>query len=181
MKRASQDWRSSRRLADEGGAAAVEFAIVLPLLVLLVLGLVDYGAGLWEAMMVGNAARAGAYWAAVNGWTNNSPGDIETAVTSATQLGSITATPAPKPVCYCYDPTNTSPSGLGTPASGSVTPTTCAATTCTSPQTPACYVQVNATSSYSPLVAITGLKGLGFNFSISGAISLQATSYARTC
>ncbi|HUY87707.1 MAG TPA: TadE family protein [Pirellulales bacterium] len=42
------------------GAAAVEFAIVLPLLVLLLLGGADFGRCFYSAMAITNAARAGA-------------------------------------------------------------------------------------------------------------------------
>jgi Flp pilus assembly protein TadG len=44
----------------ERGAAAVEFALVLPLLILLVLGGVDWGYYFFAGEIVGNAAREGA-------------------------------------------------------------------------------------------------------------------------
>lgn len=179
MKPSQRRRRPARMRGDIGGAAAVEFAIVLPLLVMLVLGLVEYGTGLWEAMMVGNAARAGAYYAALKGWSgSNPPANIETAVTSATQLGSILASPVPTQHCFCPSAS----SGLvAVPGSCSVSPPVCGTCTCSDGVTPAgYYIQVNAQASYSPLVAITGLRGLGFNFTIANsAITLQATSYAR--
>jgi Flp pilus assembly protein TadG len=159
LKIRSCDLQLTRLRADIQGSSAVEFAMVVPFLALLVLGLVDYGTGVWEAMMVGNAARAGAYYAAVNGWNSNA---IETAVTSATNLSSISASPAPSRVCYCDATT----SGLGTS-------TTCG-TPCADGLTAATYVRVNAQASYSPLIPINGI--LGFT---SSAITLEATSYAR--
>lgn len=42
------------------GAAAVEFAIILPLLLILVAGIVDFGRLLYAEVMVTNAAREGA-------------------------------------------------------------------------------------------------------------------------
>ncbi|OGQ80769.1 MAG: hypothetical protein A2289_16125 [Deltaproteobacteria bacterium RIFOXYA12_FULL_58_15] len=42
------------------GAAAVEFALVLPLLMLLVLGCIDWGVYFFRAQVITNAAREGA-------------------------------------------------------------------------------------------------------------------------
>lgn len=50
-----------RRLAStERGAAALEFAVVLPLLVLLVFGIVQFGFAFWRLQAVQAAAREGA-------------------------------------------------------------------------------------------------------------------------
>lgn len=48
------------------GAAAVEFAIVLPILILLLLGGADLGRCFYSAMAVTNSARAGAEYGAMN-------------------------------------------------------------------------------------------------------------------
>jgi Flp pilus assembly protein TadG len=45
---------------DQDGAAAVEFALVLPLLALLVMGIADYGYFFFSQQIVTNAAREGA-------------------------------------------------------------------------------------------------------------------------
>ena len=44
----------------EGGAAAVEFALVLPLLMMLLLGTIDWGFYFWQVQVCTNAAREGA-------------------------------------------------------------------------------------------------------------------------
>ena len=167
MKPGRRPWRPAVLLADRRGAAAVEFAIVLPFLLLLVVGLIDYGLGFWEQMMVGNAARAGAYFASVNGWGSGAPGSIETAVTSATSLASISAsgTYAPSQACYC--PTS---SGLVAPP-GTPTAPGCGATLCSDGVTPAgYYIVVNAGATYNTLMP---WPGIGSNF------TLTATSFAR--
>lgn len=51
----------------ERGAAAVEFALVLPVLVLLILGMVDFGFAISAEAIVGNAARDGARVASLGG------------------------------------------------------------------------------------------------------------------
>jgi Flp pilus assembly protein TadG len=54
---------------DRSGAAATEFAIVLPLLVLLVFGCVDLGRSIGAYIIVSNAARAGVEYGATHGYT----------------------------------------------------------------------------------------------------------------
>ena len=49
------------------GAAAVEFAIVLPILVLLVFGMIEFGRMLMVQQMIVNSAREGARHAILNG------------------------------------------------------------------------------------------------------------------
>lgn len=49
-----------RLLADRRGAAAVELALVLPVLVLILLGAIDFGRFGHSAITVANAARTGA-------------------------------------------------------------------------------------------------------------------------
>ncbi|ACC74922.1 TadE/TadG family type IV pilus assembly protein [Paraburkholderia phymatum] len=45
---------------SQRGAAAVEFAIVLPLLLLILFGIVELGIGLYDKAMITNASREGA-------------------------------------------------------------------------------------------------------------------------
>ena len=53
---------SKRRLrkVDQKGAAAVEFAIVLPVLAMLLFGSIEFGALLYDQAMITNASREGA-------------------------------------------------------------------------------------------------------------------------
>ena len=51
-------WRS------ETGGALVELAVVLPILVLIAVGVMDYGRVYYTSVTVANAARAGAEWGA---------------------------------------------------------------------------------------------------------------------
>jgi Flp pilus assembly protein TadG len=44
----------------EAGASAVEFAIVLPILVLLVFGIIEFSVALYDKAMITNASREGA-------------------------------------------------------------------------------------------------------------------------
>jgi Flp pilus assembly protein TadG len=66
---------------NERGAALVEFAILAPLLILLVLGIVEFGWIFGQFNDVRHAAREGARFAAVNGGTS---ADIASRVCVAT-------------------------------------------------------------------------------------------------
>jgi Flp pilus assembly protein TadG len=52
--------RATARLRAEEGASAVEFALVLPLLVALLFGIIEFGAAFNAQIMVTNAAREAA-------------------------------------------------------------------------------------------------------------------------
>ena len=55
-------WTSRRRSRSDhqGGQSLVEFALIIPLFLLIVAGMVDFGMGLYSNMTVINAAREGA-------------------------------------------------------------------------------------------------------------------------
>jgi Flp pilus assembly protein TadG len=52
------------------GAAMVEMALVLPIFLMVVMGIVEFGRALWVANMVTNAARESARMAILDGSTN---------------------------------------------------------------------------------------------------------------
>lgn len=86
--------RPIRGSRPEGGAAAVEFALVMPILVLIISGIVGFGVILAQQMALGNASRQVARSAAVagsfcgTGGGTGSPGTMLTgeAKTNATTL-----------------------------------------------------------------------------------------------
>lgn len=77
------------RMRSERGAELVEFALVLPMLLLLGLGICDFGMLFQRYEIVTNAAREGARAGAV-GLT---PQQIETVVRTYLEAGGLTATP----------------------------------------------------------------------------------------
>jgi len=140
----------SQLLFDAKGAVAVEFAVVSVFISLLLIGMIDFGLGFWEQMLVGNAARAGAEWAMSNGYDS---AKIVTAVTSATGLSTVTATPAPAEFCGCPSVSG-GISTLNAGACGSPPPN-CPALV---PIVPAAsYVTVKAQASYATLFAYPGI------------------------
>lgn len=60
-------WR--HRIKDQRGQALVEFAIVLPIMLLVLFGMVEFGRIFYTQLAVNNAAREGARWAAVHAFT----------------------------------------------------------------------------------------------------------------
>jgi Flp pilus assembly protein TadG len=57
---------SQRRLDGERGQSLVEFALVIPIFIALVLGIADFGLGLKTWISMTNSAREAARYAAVN-------------------------------------------------------------------------------------------------------------------
>jgi Flp pilus assembly protein TadG len=116
------------------GVAAVEFAILAPLLILMLIAMVDLGIGILRKMQVENAAHAGGQYAMLLGFNSSS---IATAVSSATSFTGITVSPAPTKFCGC-------------PTTSGVTVTDCSAT-CTGGSTAGSYVTVSAQAQYDTL------------------------------
>jgi Flp pilus assembly protein TadG len=131
-----------------GGAAAVELAITAPVLVVLVLGIADYGLLMGSSSSLEGATRAGAEVARAN------PG-VTAAQLTALNLFPSGITPTLTSVCTCID--NTWPTGTACPPAAGTTP--CAGKTnpfiTGAPADPRTfeYVQVAATQSVSPIVS----------------------------
>jgi Flp pilus assembly protein TadG len=62
-----------QRLKRQRGAAAVEFAFILIVLMTMVLGILDFGRALYAYHFVSHAAKTASRWAAVNGATCGAP------------------------------------------------------------------------------------------------------------
>ena len=79
-----------RMWRDERGSQIVEGALVLPLLLLVVLGILDFGLLFWRFETVTNAAREGARVAILPGYTTT---DVENRVQQFLTDAGLTATP----------------------------------------------------------------------------------------
>ena len=126
---------------DIRGVAAIELAIVCPLLAVLMVCTADLGMGIYRNMQVQNAAQAGAAYAMLHGFTSSA---ISTAVASATSLSEIAASPAPSQFCGC-------------PSNAGIANIACSST-CAGGSSPGTYVSVSAQATYRtilpyPLVA----------------------------
>jgi Flp pilus assembly protein TadG len=154
------------------GSAAVEFAVILPVLMLLVLGTADYGVLMGGAASLEGATRAGAEYAKSN------PSDttgIQTQVcvhlgltfdgTSCTPV-----TPGVAVVCTCVDNTVVTPC----PPATSTTPCAGKTNSSFSPPQPDQrvfqYVSVTAARTFNPIVSYTGFFT---NLSLTGETRIR--------
>src|SRR5215471_18497945 len=149
----------AKLLAAVGGVSTIEFAVTASMLGTLVIGMLDFGMGLWQQMEVGNAARAGAQYASIKGYDSTG---IQNAVTSATNLSSISASPAPSEQCGCP---NASAVTFFSPAQSPP----CNTSTCSNGSAPNTYIVVSAQATYTPVVPFPGFSGA----------TLPATALAR--
>jgi Flp pilus assembly protein TadG len=159
---------------QDRGAAAVEMAIICPILIAVLAGVVDFGMMLYQQTVVVTAADAGALYAIVNGYNQ---ANIENAVQNSydnVSFSAVSASPAPSQFCGCALSSSPWITQLCTSSctfpcaqnyrnscgSGSVAAST--------------YVQVNAQSSYTPIVPWTALP---WSYAMGpGAVTLKATS-----
>ena len=82
---------AKRSMRGEGGAIAVEFAIILPVLMLLVFGIIDFGHAWYMRHLMSDASREGAryatrYW--TSGTTRILPKNLTPSVTNFVLLTS---------------------------------------------------------------------------------------------
>jgi Flp pilus assembly protein TadG len=128
----------SRTLGEsESGASLVEFALMLPVLALLLIGLIDIGRGTYYSILAASAARAGAQYGAQYLWTANDSSGITAAV--AADAPGITWTASPQLLCSVGGGAPVS-CGSGTGSSNVVY-----------------YVKVQVNGSFSTLIRYPGL------------------------
>ncbi len=131
----------TRRFAQgtDRGAAAVELAVVMPLLIFLVMGLVDVGRYTYYGIVAAHAARAAVQYGGQTVATAADDAGMKTAAASdSSSLSGLTVTPA----ISCYE-------------SGS--PTTCPRSNTSVPSTFVYYVSVTVTGTFNTLVNYPGI------------------------
>ncbi|WP_088344413.1 MULTISPECIES: TadE/TadG family type IV pilus assembly protein [Rhodomicrobium] len=131
--------RASLRRGKEG-SAAIEFALFMPLFVLLLTGVVEIGFAMFGSMQVYGAVEAGMLYAVKNGF--NSTG-ISDAITNSSGITGITASPAPTQFCGC-------------PALSGIVVATCGGT-CTGNTAQSQYIRINATLTRTSILSNTFL------------------------
>jgi Flp pilus assembly protein TadG len=130
---------ASHFIRSERGTALIEFALFLPILVFLLLGMVDYSIYIQQLMQLQDAAAGAAAFGAVPGNESNLTAIQSTAVALAPYINGVTATASNLWTC--------------TPGGGSVT----SATMCTGSVTPYKYVVVTVTGTVPRALSYPGI------------------------
>jgi Flp pilus assembly protein TadG len=142
---------------DVLGTVAIEFAIVAPVLLILVFGAAEIGYSASQAMQVQDSVEAGALYVSKHGWSSSG---IITAVVNATGVVTgVTASPAPSQFYGC-------PGSTGVVVAASST------STCTGGNPPGTYARINATLTRKSLIPNSGLP-LPTTFSAQSIVRLS--------
>ena len=130
--------RSVRR--SNAGVAAVEFALLCPWLVMLMVCMADIGLGIYAKMRVQNAAQVGAQYAAYHGFDTAA---ISSAVAQAVNFSGLALSPSPYAFCGC-------PTSSGVVGSGCTS-------VCPDTLSPGHYITVSSQGTYSTLLPYPGI------------------------
>jgi Flp pilus assembly protein TadG len=156
-----------RLWAASDGLGAIEFGFIAPFLLLMLLGVLDFGMAFWQQMEIANAADAGAQWGMTNTYDQDK---IRTVARSATNLTGTTISPSN--TCGCVNSaTNTITTGYGSPGSCSACPTGSVSSTASN------YIVVNANVCYKPVFPTWPGLSYGGDGCASNTISLKAQSF----
>jgi hypothetical protein len=85
------------RHREQGGQALMEFAIVLPVFLAILLGMVDIGRGVWANNTVANAAREAARYASVHGGSKSNTCPVGPPAPKTVIPGASPTCPYPSP------------------------------------------------------------------------------------
>ncbi|HLO77312.1 MAG TPA: TadE/TadG family type IV pilus assembly protein [Magnetospirillum sp.] len=132
------------------GVAAVEFALMLPILVMLVAAVADFGLAVNEKMRLTSAARAGAQWAYKK---SGETGGVALAVQQASGLDPAQVTIGTQKFCGCVS--GATVSCLGTCNDGNGVRT---------------YVTVSVSESWAPVIVSSVMDG---PVALTGTVTLR--------
>ncbi len=139
-------------VGPESGSALVEFTLILPILVLLLLGVADFGLALQQAMVAADAAHAGALWATQAG-LNATNANLQNAA-AAVGGSQVTVDTANTNFVYACSITAAKTTSQPTCSSGSLMT----------------WAQVNT---YIRVPALFGYPGLPTSFTLSGSSMIR--------
>jgi Flp pilus assembly protein TadG len=136
--RTRRRWTAGVR--SDSGAALIELAVVTPLLLLMALGIGDFGRVVYDSIVLSHAARAGAHYGAQsNATTADSAGIRQAALQEAQNIPTIGVTSLR--ICEC-------------PGTGEVS---CTTATCGAYGVPQVFVQVTTTATFETLSRYPGI------------------------
>jgi Flp pilus assembly protein TadG len=143
--------RHFSRMHDERGIAAVEFALVAPVLLMILGGIADFGLLMVGKSQLSDAVGQGIQYALASG-PSVAGATVRNLIQAAAPLAglvpTVTAT-VTGPACYC---TSGTPVALVTPSTALTGSYTCTGTCAGSGVAPGAYIIVTATYSYQPIM-----------------------------
>src|SRR4051812_39757051 len=131
---------------DVAGVTAVEFALIVPIMLLMFVGIADLGIGIFTDMEVQNAAQYGTEYALLKGYDSSA---IVNAVQGSTSLAHATVSPSQ----FC-----------GCPSASGVTTSSCGST-CTDGTKAGTFAQVSVSNTYATLIHYPGFPA---SFQLTG-------------
>jgi Flp pilus assembly protein TadG len=154
--------------ADRRGVAAVEFAIIAPVLLLLLGGIADFGLVMIGRSQLANGIAQGVQYALLIGPSVSSSA-VNTVVQTGAARAGITATISVQvtgPACYCVSGT---PAALGTTSTAMSANYTCT-NTCANSTTPSAFIIITASYTYASLMPLYSLLS---NPTVSQSITVR--------
>ena len=143
---------------DNHGASLIELALVIPMLLSLVFGAIDFGRGYYVYIELTNAAHAGAEYGSLH--PRDTAGMI-TAATKPNEMNVAFATPVPAYGCEC---SNNSSANNTYSANCTTVPT------CTASATHVYRVQVNTSAVYTTFLPWSGIPS---TFTLYGSATIR--------
>jgi Flp pilus assembly protein TadG len=140
------------RLKSRKGGAAVELAVLFPVILLILIGIVDYGRVFYTWVQVSNAARAGAEWGGQS-FVYETATDSMTALAKVDGADAGTLTPVASYFCEC----------------GGIANATC--TLCAGGAAPEVYTKVVISKTVNMFLAYPGLPA---------TVTISRTAYFRS-
>lgn len=156
-QRGTRTWsRLLRRLREaDQGAVAVEFAMLAPALVLMMVCVADVALGIYYKMRVQNAAQFGTQYAVAHGFDGST---IAAAVKSTSTISNLSVTPAPYQYCGC-------------PTAGTISGIACTST-CADGSWPGLYAVISAQGAYTTMIPYP-LFPKSFTFASQATVRVQ--------
>ncbi len=158
--------RAVDRARQSGGHALIEFALVLPLLILLIVNVINFGGLLYAWVAVSNAARSGVQYMVLGGATIASPPGPTTAAVASVVKADLAGMPnlSSTQIYACTNYVNRTPNPVVCFAC-TTNPVACSATGPLSPPTdpePNQYMSgsVDVRYTYTPFIGLWDFPGL---------------------
>jgi Flp pilus assembly protein TadG len=146
-------WADSSWTGDRRGVAAVEFALIAPILLLLLGGVADFGLLMSGKSQLANGVAQGVEYALLTG-SRVSAASVQTAVQNGSARSGMSASvivSVTGPACYCVSGQPAVLPASSTPLSSSYT---CTGTCPASGQAPGAYLIITASYAYQPLMPL---------------------------